>query len=154
MLGTIRTYRVVPLILAILLLGTTAGISLDMHICQGKLKTFNLIGKAKDCGEMAAKVMSNHCKKAQQSCHKEGILPFEKSCKKGCCDQKSVISQLEIETTCHSPENIEVSPVFVAAFVYSFLYYSGTSTTSGILNFHHPPPLSRDIPVLLQSFLL
>jgi len=44
--------RVISLLLAFLLGFTSVGYSIDLHFCQGHLKSVALIGKAKSCHEM------------------------------------------------------------------------------------------------------
>ena len=52
MKSTSITYRIIALTMAFLMFFTSVGFTVDMHYCQGKLKTFNFFGKAKSCHEV------------------------------------------------------------------------------------------------------
>ena len=71
MTGIRRTYRSVALAMALLVLCSSVSFSMDMHFCQGRLKSVSLYGKAKNCHEQAARhaAMPNcphHRKMAEQ----------------------------------------------------------------------------------------
>ena len=67
---------------------SSTGFSIDFHYCQGQVKSFSLIGKAKSCHEQAEK---NHCKKKLKACHADQSNSKKiKQCKKDCCSNKTI----------------------------------------------------------------
>ncbi len=143
-------YRIIAFSLAMLLLLTSSGLTLDMHLCQGNLKSINLFGKAKSCVELAQK---KQCHKATKSCHQQ-VDSEKKSCKKGCCENQSTSIKLstdlvEAQTPFFSVHDLQ----FVAVFVYAFELSNYTISTH-LSKKYKPPLLNRDIPVLIQSFLI
>jgi hypothetical protein len=47
-----RSIRIIALTLSAFVLFGTFGINLDLHLCQGKIKTFSFFGEAQKCVEM------------------------------------------------------------------------------------------------------
>jgi len=84
-----NTYRFIALTMAFLMLFTSVGFSMDLHYCQGHLKSVSLIGKAKNCHELQAQSTSDHCKKAKSSCKHSGEKISQKEAD-GCCNNKTV----------------------------------------------------------------
>ena len=54
--------------MAFLMFFTSIGFSMDIHYCQGHLKSISLLGKAKNCHDIQA-MKSDHCKKTKTSCN-------------------------------------------------------------------------------------
>lgn len=132
---------------------TSPGFAIDKHFCQGELKDIRLFGKAKSCHE------------AEQAEHKPAC-PFhpklqensatstldEKDC---CTNQATYVVSGEKTSELASTKSAAHSVTLLYAILpvdktplpeisYSSLHY---------LNYK-PPLLNRDIPVLVQSFLL
>lgn len=145
------SYRIIAFSLAMLILLTSSGLTLDMHMCQGNLKSFSLFGKAKSCVELAQK---KQCHKTKKSCH-EQISSEKKTCKKGCCDNISTVIKLstdlvEGQTALYSAQNLQ----FAAVFVYTYFGFTDYKPSPHYFQHYKPPLLNRDIPVLIQSFLI
>lgn len=140
--------------MALLVLLSATGFSVDVHYCQGQIKSFSLIGKAQSCHEKAAK---KHCKSNKKSCHAAPSQTIEKkACQKNCCSDKKV--EIENNDEAKPIPTTEISPVnaqFITAFVQVFLL-EYTDLNKRIIPYLHyiPPLLSKNIPVLIQSFLL
>ena len=148
------TYRIISLILAFLMFFSSVGFSIDMHYCQGQLKSFSLLGKAKNCHEMTqAKMACPH--------HQQQLKPAaEKGCsmsdEKDCCNSETLFFQADHD------QNIQASNVlissqtqqFIAAFVVAFIQSTTVENASPVHAFYKPPLILKDIPVLLASFLL
>ena len=79
------TYRLIALMLAFLMFFSSAGFAMDMHFCQGKLKSVSFFGKAKTCHDMADNTMKN-CP------HHKKMMAEKKGCSedKNCCSNKTV----------------------------------------------------------------
>ena len=135
---------------------SSAGLAVDFHYCQGKLKTFGLFQKAKTCHEVAAN--ASHCHKAKKkTCHKQ---LNETTCKKdgdqkGCCDNEMAFILLDADYGVAEYISFDVHEIqFVAAFIASF-YHVFQEVDSSISHYQNykPPLLDRDSVVLIQSFL-
>ena len=74
-----RTYRFIAFCLVALVFISSAGITVDFHYCNGELKSYNLIGKAKPCHEPTLKQCPFHKK-----------MMVNNNDKKGCCENKAV----------------------------------------------------------------
>lgn len=127
---------------------------MDMHLCQGKMKTFNFAGKAKNCHDMAANVGSAHCKKKLTACHSTENSS-DSSCEKECCSQQSLVSQLDTDAVAVVVDyKVDKTLYFAAAFALSIHSAGNEYALNSLSIVYIPPPLWRDIPILIQSFLL
>lgn len=124
-----------------------------MHFCQGDLQSISLFGKAADC-------YGNTTTSKYQSCQTAKKIGVKKTgCtigKKDCCHNKKLNLQAQFDSPNQSGKILLNSslPSFLMAAVPSFtdlppLY-------SAYLSFLHykPPLIVKDLPVLIQSFLL
>ena len=144
-------YRFFALMMALLMLVTSVGFVLDVHYCQGQLKSVNALGKAKNCHEMAASMKScphdQQAREAMKSCSME---------QKGCCENKVVRIQSEQNQEIISSE-LELSirlQQLVIAYVLVFLSEHLLTNDLPVFKLYKPPLISRDIYVLFESFLL
>lgn len=144
-------YRVTAFALSLLMALTSIGFAVDMHYCQGKLKSYSFFGEAASCHELA---------KAKTNCtaHIEKE-PLTKGCtitKKKCCENKTLYFQLD-QNQEKSTDEWVISPItqlftiaYVATFVVPFQVEHYTQQF-----FHYTPPLIRfNRSILFQSFLL
>ena len=130
---------------------TSTGFSIDMHFCGNHLKSFSLTGKAKNCFELAK---TSKCAKHQQT---EVATPECEMSKKDCCHNKTLVLQADL--TPDIPANdLIISPQlqdFLVAYVAVFLKSILPNERHHSSFAHYKPPLIlRDIPVLVQSFLI
>lgn len=139
--------------LSFLMFFASTGLAVDMHFCQGNMKSLAFFGKAKNCYELATgkKSCPKHETVAKQEKGKDSIRS------KKCCASKSVILQSDSDQLI--PANaLKLNPpakLFLLAFTATFLQASEAPSTEFIPYFHYKPPLIlRDIPVLFESFLL
>lgn len=154
MTKTSYTYRFIALTLAFLMFFTSVGFAVDMHYCQGNLKSVSFFGKAKTCYEMAEvtpmKECSNHQKMMGQ---KEGCSID----KKDCCSNKTLHFQSDQDQQFQTSNFVVSTQLqqFVIAYVAVF-FTNDFSIESDANSFAHykPPVISRDISILVQSFLL
>ena len=121
-----------------------------MHFCGKHLKSFSLTGKAKNCFELA--------KIAKCSKHAQAVveMPDCERSKKDCCHNKTL--NLKADLTSDFPTNDFLISTQLQSFVIAFIaiYLEDCPPETDIPNFLHykPPLIPKDIPVLIQSFLL
>jgi len=133
-----------------------------MHFCKGELKNVSLITKAKECNKKDCKshqasdysLLGVNTDQLPKSCC-DG--PAEEAPTKGCCDDTTEYISLDSEFT--APDIVTLYDVLpVLLVLHPEIFSSLTSTVTGgaqwsFLHFH-PPLLTKDIPVLVQSFLI
>ena len=145
-----NTYRILAFSLAILMFFTSAGLSIDMHFCQGNFKSFSLIGKAKNCHELA---QTSTCKHHKAPIQEETC---EKTDKKDCCENRTLTLDSDQDQQIQTANFTLTKEIkqFVTAYIYAF--HQDKITEEEVISFalYRPPLIQRDIPVLIQSFLL
>lgn len=132
--------KIFSVILSLVFLVTSMGFTISTHICGGKkVKTVLSIGNADvSCGMEKAQ---NNCASGQQM-------------KSNCCQDEFQLIQND-EDYKQPLTNFDFAPDFLIAFVTSYVELFGNETTKiDFFTDHSPPPLVRDIPVLVQSFLI
>lgn len=147
-------HRLAAFTLAILMFATSANLAVDMHYCQGQLKSFSLFGKAKTCHEVASQA-------TMVNCPHHGKMMVEKvGCsveKKDCCSSKSFHFQLDQDQQIQSTDFVITSSLkqFLTAYVTVFFVKENiVSKTLQTFLHYQAPVFSRDTYVLFQSFLL
>lgn len=147
-----NTYRIISLSLAFLMFFTSVGFSIDMHYCGNHLKSFSLIGKAKNCYELAGTATPSTCPKHK----KTDTVESQTMEKKGCCHNRNLSLDADLTSPNHANNFIvgeqlqDFAIAFVQVFIAERIIESKTPTTS----YYKPPLIPKDIPVLVQSFLL
>ena len=146
-----RTYRIIAVGLALLMFTSSVGFAVDIHYCQGHVKSLSFFGNAKNCHEMSAMANCPHHKmmtKAKPGCAEDD---------KNCCDNKTLHFQSDQDQQIQAIDVLKDVQLkqFVLAFVSSF-FLDNLISESDLPSFtkYRPPLISRDIPVLNQSFLL
>lgn len=141
--------------MAFMLLLSSTGFSIDLHFCQGDIKSFSLFGTAESCH---AKAEKNHCQQKKSTCHfAKSTMEVADGCEKNCCSNKNMVVDPDMDTQKVTSEQLsETNISFLSAFVAAF--YVDQSCDLAKLIIPHlnyiPPLLDQDIPVLVQSFLL
>lgn len=162
------TYRFIALTMALLLFTSSVGFSIDIHYCQGELKSLSFLGEAESCHDRREAVStekgcSAHQKKNAQkkgcSAHQK-IGQENKKCsiaEKDCCENKTMYFQANLDEQVKASIFVDNASLeyFVAAFVSTFVAndFSIESEMASYSNYK-PPLIARDIPVLIESFLL
>lgn len=138
--------------MALLMFVTSTGLSIDMHFCRDHLKSFNLFGKAKNCYELAGMQPTN-CEMPQ----KEQISTKGYSMsKKNCCHNQTLNLQADLEADVEKGDFL-ISPElqhFIITFATTFLQEQRIEPQKINNSSYQPPLIARDVPVLIQSFLL
>lgn len=137
--------------LSAMMLLTSVGFSIDMHYCQGKLKSYSILGKAKSCHAIA---------RAKITCpHHQKMAVELKGCELGemdCCSNKTLHFQLHQLQKAHEADYAIQSqlPSLVApVIVFSWPAPNWTASKPAFA-FYKPPLIPKDQIVLKQSFLL
>jgi hypothetical protein len=145
------TYRILALSMAFLVLFSSVGFSMDLHYCQGELKSFSLIGKAKSCHEMAKKVFCPHHQKmmtmSDEGCEKD---------QKDCCNNEKLFFQLDQDQQIQNLDLVLSQQLkqFIVAYLSVILEMSIIKNEAIPYAQYKPPLIQKDIHVLIQSFLL
>lgn len=145
------TYRIISLTLALLILVSSVGFSLDTHYCKGELKTVSLFSKAKNCHDVKAKSVNKHCNHSSPSYNPETTLK-----KKDCC-QNITYHFLSDFNKKENPENIVVNLKLVKSlFAANSAFFTNHVCSAENQTFTHykPPLISKNISPLYQIFLL
>ena len=147
-------YRLTAFSLALLVFVTSVGWVLDMHYCAGELKSVSWLGKAKTCHEQAVAKPMKKCPHHQKMMQAQADGPSAKQ--KDCCENKTVYV--------HADQDVDVQPIEIFQdkqfqqflFAYLSVFQSSHTVTSHDQAYYQyrPPLIARDIPVLVQSFLL
>jgi len=141
----IKVKRIFSISLALLMLVSSVGFSMNTHFCGGEAvkSTFTLGLHNPDCG-MA--MMEMECEKVPS---KEDQLT-----KKPCCENHHQLLQLD-ENADIQAFSIEVNSVFFVAFIDAFVQPVLFADQSLVHTSYYPPPApDKDIQVLFQTFLI
>ncbi|RDV16168.1 hypothetical protein DXT99_05725 [Pontibacter diazotrophicus] len=141
-----KLYRqVILLTLTLLVLVSSTGMAVGMHICGGELRDVTLFGTAADCP----------MEKQQEDlppCH-----AAEKEADDNCCEDHKVVVERTDATSEHDAITLSktLDIKFIAAVQTIILQlFAPEAAIQPTYARYASPPLARDIPVLVQSFLL
>ena len=126
---------------------------LDVHLCQGQLKSFQFFGKAKNCYEMAKAASMKKCSHHSKTVAHQTAKPIDK---KHCCEDKSFFVQSDIDQI-NPIADLPIDPdfsYFIIPFISSFLSDETLDKKPTLIARHQVPLISRDTYVLNQAFLL
>lgn len=139
-------HKIVAVSMALLILVSTAGFAMSAHFCGGKLQNVSFFSKVKTC--------ETHIEKLP-SCHKEQSSETNEE-KNPCCEEQSIVKQAqEFKVQVDSLKELKPDLKFIALvvqFVVALVPESNHHFSS--YTQYSPPLIERDIPVLVQSFLL
>ena len=133
---------------------TSMGFTLDMHFCRGNLQSISFFGKAKSCQQMSSAALIKNCPHYKKMIAQNGHCLLNE---RGNCENKTVHFQFDQDQEIQQL-NFSESKQFkqlLAAYSYVFLL-NNYRYKRDIPTFAHykPPLIYKDIPVLIQSFLL
>jgi len=149
-----KTYRVISILLAGLVLISSVGFTANMHYCKGKLKSFSLFGKAKTCHESKPMAMMPNCP------HHKKMMEEQAGCSeedKDCCDSKFQYFQSDTDQQFTSAQLEITVPFqsFVIAVVITVLSNQDFIEKQDLtFAYHSPPIIARDTYALLQTYLI
>lgn len=154
--------KAIHIILASLVYFSSIGVTLNKHFCKGELKNVALIQKAKSCDSSQCEWKDHFLNlnlplDEPKSCCTDPGLDKEDNHQKDCCNEESEYIQVEVVNTYTDGINLYSVAAPIVYFIISSLDTEWTDYPTGaqwsFLHFH-PPALYRDLPVLLQTFLI
>lgn len=146
------SFRISTISMALLMLLSSTGFSMDIHYCQDQLNGVSLIGNAKSCHE---KQETSPCHKNKKSCHYQDGNAIQAE-KDNCCHNETVViekSDLDVMT----PQITTIQDIqlgFVTAFVKVFLFNYNVQADFQAYTQYKPPLPDRDVQLLYQTFLI
>jgi hypothetical protein len=148
MMKVLRSILLLLLTFAVLVSST--GMTLGMHLCAGEVNNFTLSGHSEPC-PMEQK------KETPPPCHSKGgqTAPMETPADDCCEDQTVHIQKVELLGSSGKTISAKLEFSFVALAVMARLFlFDLFSSKPAPFAEYSPPALTRNIPVLLQSFLI
>lgn len=149
-----NTYRFVSLLLALLVLVSSVGYTANLHYCKGQLKSFSLLGKAKQCHEAPAMAMAN-CP------HHQKMMAEKMACgeeQKNCCDSETLLFQSDTDKQVQQHAELQLSaPLQYFVLAYTAVFLAQPSEQYEALpngSLHKIPLRTGDTYALLQTYLL
>lgn len=142
--------KMTAIFLMLTVLIASIGVSVNTHICkkEGVIKSYFV-----DFGECVCEVEIEEAP-AHKCCHKQTV---EKTEQKGCCQEETAFFQLNFDYVTQI-ENVSLNPdlLFTSALIYTIFTPLNIEENTNIVEFNHylPPIPNRDIPILIQSFLI
>jgi hypothetical protein len=142
---------VMLLMLTFTVLVSSTGMTVGMHLCAGEISSLHIFGLWESC-TMEQK------QETLPPCHHqdEETLPLSDSLADCCEDQTLQVDQIDLLTS--SGKNLaanapEIPFLTIVAHVWSYLFGLQQPALPPVPAYS-PPALARNIPVLVQSFLL
>jgi len=130
------------------MLFSTVAISKDMHWCQGKVQATSFVGKAKSCS-MMDDVPTNCTMKEKQG-------PIIN--KEPCCHNETEFEQFKVDYGTPSFDDLSIQNTqFLVAYSFTYILHNPNIFSKTDINkfkHYHSPEISRDIYVLLETFLI
>lgn len=143
-----KSFRsIISLSLALLMLLSTAGYGLSLHFCGGEFQEVSFFSSSKSC---PIEKQLPPCHQKESSDHEQKELTHHNCCK----DQ--LISAEKIDLQNGSIFKIDFQTVIqcIAVGIPSFFYGLIHTPIKSFSSFYIIPLIERDIPVLVQSFLI
>ncbi len=145
------SHRIAAISMALLMLLSSTGFSMDLHYCQDNLKGISLIGKAKSCHDRQA---APPCHKTKKTCHHTKAKSQTE--KDNCCHNETVvIEKTDLDATATQIATVQdIQLDFVAAFVAVYILNYNVQADYQPYVQYKPPLPDRDVQVLYQTFLI
>ena len=146
------SHRTAAISMALLMMLSSTGFSMDVHYCQDQLKSVSLFGKAKSCHE---KQSTPACHQTKKSCHQEedGISEADKD---NCCHNEAVvIEKSDLDGTATQIATLQdIHLDFVAALIVVYVFNYDVQVDYQSYVQYKPPLPDRDVQILYQTFLI
>lgn len=138
--------KILAICMTMVILVSSTGFTMSLHFCGGELQNFAFFTQAESC-KMEVKALPP-CQ------HESTSVPMIK--KESCCKDQTVVKESQEVVTGIVAFNKLIPDFTLMAMVASFLVSFLSPITSHFPQFHNysPPLIERNIPVLVQSFLL
>ena len=146
------SHRIAAISMALLMMLSSTGFSMDIHYCQDQLKGISLFGKAKSCHE---KQETPPCHQTKKSCHhkEDGISKADKD---NCCHNEAVvIEKSDLDATATQIATLQdIHLDFVAALIAVYVFNYDVQVDYQSYVQYKPPLPDRDVQILYQTFLI
>ena len=140
--------------MAFLVFFSSIGLSIDMHFCQGHLKSISFIGDAPDCYEVIGNKEQKSCQMSKRQATTKTDCSIDKE---DCCQNRQLLAQADLTSTSQSSQfllnhnNFQYFSIAPVLLVDDSIFLNKAI----LAVFQYKPPLIlQDIPILIQSFLL
>src|SRR5690606_38539851 len=134
-------------LLSVLVLLSSTNVTFAMHYCMGELESIALFSEAGTC-DMAKQKKTASASKHGPDCHQHQMAA------KNCCEDQTLV--LEGIEELSLVKSFEIPDFQMTAMLYALVSCILTSQSVDYYTFddYSPPPIERDITVLVQSFLI
>ena len=147
-----KTQRALSLSLAAVMLTSSVSFSMDMHLCQGHIKSVSFFGKVKSC---CPNEQSDQCKNLQQTCDRD-TGKNNSFYKKPCCVDASLFFQ-SLEYQAKFDLTNEDKPIMANLLgteaSRSLLWHNLSPIYLRAFHPHQPPLPEGNTIILFQVFL-
>ena len=129
--------------LACIIFITTTGFQVSAHYCAGQLRSLKLFGQAENCMMPVNQVKSCYLQMVSQvnkmACCNDADLQIQQN-----SYEAAHVAKLSIDPVYYYFQDIQLGEVF----------HVFPDRSQDFIVLYRPPPIERNIPVLVQSFLL
>lgn len=142
-----KLYRqIILLTLTLLVLVSSTGMAVGMHICGGELRDVTFFGAEAECP-------MEKQKETVPACHAPKKAAEDKAC---CEDHQVIVERLDVAAKHKILSLNKLQDIKLIAAVKAVIlqFYTSDTDLKSTFELYESPPLARDIPVLVQSFLL
>ena len=135
-----RFRKISALLLSMLVLLGSTSFTVSMHFCMEQMESIAIFNDAQECDMMTQ----------APPCHTEG----DHEDADGCCEERTNL--VEGQDELKEAGSVSVPSLQFFAVLYTIAFYSPTSPLLEDHNYktYFSPTIERDIPVLVQSFLI
>ncbi len=145
------SHRITAISMALLLLVSSTGFSMDVHYCQDQLKKISFFGKATSCHE---KQSTPACHKTKKTCHHKANNLAEADEDNCCHNETIVIEKSDVEAPSPQLAMLQDTKLeFVALVLAAYIFNYNVESDFHPDKFYKQPVPDRDIQVLYQTFL-
>ena len=146
------SHRIAAVSMALLMLLSSTGLSIDAHYCQDQIQGISFIGKAKSCHD---KQETLPCHKSKNSCQHQNDGVDQADDNDCCHNECLVIEKSDVDATSPQLADIQNKQLdFVAAFVSNYVFDYGILADFQYFDQYRPPLPDRDVQVRYQIFLI
>jgi hypothetical protein len=152
-LRKVLTYRIGKILagfMAILVLVSTMGFSLDYHVCQGSIKSFAINGEAESCIEMAGLEAPEVCLETELK-HSSNADQLQK---KECCTNVSAFQKISGQPDVVPYQLSQTTFVCEALYTLAEKEVSYLESNKFSAKYAPPPKIGLQRYVLNQAFLI
>lgn len=138
--------QIILLTLTLLVLVSSTGMAVGMHICGGELRDITFFGAEAECPMEKPQEQVPACHAPQQDASDDA-----------CCeDHQMIVERLDIAAKHKDISLLKLQDIKFIAVVKAVIlqWFSAETDLKPAYALYESPPLARDIPVLVQSFLL